>query len=113
MNLYNYRSATENIYNLSLIQLSNLFVCDKKGGKKLWKSVYIRYYANQRLHLCKEFFIRKLPINIPPWYAITVKPCYLDLIKNKYSEYERIQDKEVKLHKEIKVGTSISLAQNP
>lgn len=34
-NLYNYRSATENIYNLSLIQLSNLFVCDKKGGKKL------------------------------------------------------------------------------
>lgn len=35
MNLYNYRSATENIYNLSLIQLSNLFVCDKKGGKKL------------------------------------------------------------------------------
>lgn len=42
MNLYNYRSATENIYNLSLIQLSNLFVCDKKGGKKLWKSVYIR-----------------------------------------------------------------------
>lgn len=35
MNLYKYRSATENIYNLSLIQLSNLFVCDKKGGKKL------------------------------------------------------------------------------
>lgn len=35
MNLYNYRSATENIYNLSSIQLSNLFVCDKKGGKKL------------------------------------------------------------------------------
>lgn len=47
------------------------------------------------------------------WYAITVKPCYLDLIKNKYSEYERIQDKEVKLHKEITVGTSISPAQNP
>lgn len=35
LNLYNYRSATENIYNLSLIQLINLFVCDKKGGKKL------------------------------------------------------------------------------
>lgn len=35
VDLYNYRSATENIYNLSLIQLSNLFVCDKKGGKKL------------------------------------------------------------------------------
>lgn len=35
MNLYNYRSATENIYNLPLIQFSNLFVCDKKGGKKL------------------------------------------------------------------------------
>lgn len=33
--------------------------------------------------------------------------------KNKYSEYERIHDKEVKLHKEITVGTSISLAQNP
>lgn len=39
--------------------------------------------------------------------------CYLDLIKNKYSEYERIHNKEVKLHKEITVGTSISLAQNP
>lgn len=32
---YNYSSATDNRYNLSLIQLSNLFVCDKKGGKKL------------------------------------------------------------------------------
>lgn len=47
------------------------------------------------------------------WYTITVEPCYLNLIKNKYSEYERIHDKEVKLHKEITVGTSISLAQNP
>lgn len=60
MNLYNYRSATENIYNLSLIQLSNLFVCDKKGGEKVMKISLYQIACNPTFTSLQVIFRQKV-----------------------------------------------------
>lgn len=41
MNLYNYRSATENIYNLSLIQLSRFYLFVIKREEKSYENQFI------------------------------------------------------------------------